>query len=65
MGKPITAVVAELLDLTRKQAAQIEAVKLACSTIENLTVPQAGHNWHISGEKSAAAKIRAALEANA
>jgi len=51
-----------LVGLVKKQAAQIDAVKLACATIENLTVPKADSSWHIAGEKSAVAKVRAALD---
>jgi len=45
-----------------KYEAMVERVEAVCATIENLSVPSAEPSWHISGEKSAVAKVRAALE---
>jgi len=41
--------------------ALVSRVEAACATIENLSVPSAEPSWHISGEKSAAAKVRVAI----
>jgi len=45
-----------------KYEAMVERVEAVCATVENLSVPSAEPSWHISGEKSAVAKVRAALE---